>query len=141
MFEETSTVAIRFIAKYLIDKRVYEVGAGGGDFAKAILPLASRVKAIECDHELAQQCRAKGLETLEMDYMNADYADADVIFCFLNPVGMWALGRKLHAQRWHGILLSHTWTLKNLQMMDVMPKEVIEVIDYDVHFPILVYKL
>lgn len=139
IFEGTDPVAVPFIAEYIRGKRVYEVGAGDGLFAQALAPYCKYVRAIEVDPDLAKRCRLRGIDTFEQDFMSSDFADADVIFAFLNPVGMWALGRKLQLQQWHGTIISHTWPLRNKWMKEVQPKEVIEVYDYDTYFPILIY--
>lgn len=141
VFEPTQPEAVSFIADLIKDKVVYDLGAGNGSFGLAMQPHAKRVVAVEIDPVLASDCRWRGLETIEQNFMKVPLQEAEVIFIFLNLIGTYALTKKLQEDGWHGTLISHYYPLQNSLNDIIKPDRVIDVIVDGDRFPFLVYNL
>jgi 23S rRNA U2552 (ribose-2'-O)-methylase RlmE/FtsJ len=110
-FERTHLQAIEMIRPYIAGKVVYDIGAGDGEFAQAMTGCAGQVTAVEIDPFLAQECRKRGIVTIEGNFLDADLSYAEVIYAFLSLAGNYALYQKLIREKWHGLVLSHLYPL------------------------------
>jgi len=61
-----------FYAKYLIGRRVLDVGAGAGEFVKKD---RTRFVGIEFDPYLVEQCQRQGLNVQQMDALSLQFPD------------------------------------------------------------------
>jgi len=141
IYEPTPPGAASYLKKYLENKVVYDLGAGYGEFAAEMYKYAKRVVAVESDPHIAIQYPWKGIECIENDFMQVDLKEAEVIFVFLSFVGMYALTRKLIKDNWHGIVISHYYSLQNLDTRPMPPSEVIVAEIDGGAIPFLIYKL
>lgn len=140
-FEPTVPEAVEFIKDYIKDKIVYDLGAGNGSFALAMSKYATRVIAVELDPVLASDCKYRGLETINEDFMRVPVKEADIIYVFLNLIGTYALTKKLKEEEWHGTLISHYYPLQNGLHDIIKPDKIIDVsINYH-RLPFLIYNL
>lgn|SRR3990167_4146815 len=140
-FERSPKEGVEFIKEYIKDKVIYDLGAGDGSFAEEMQKIAKKVVAVELDPILASDCKFRGLETIEDDFMKVSLKEAEVIYIFLNLMGTYALTKKLQDENWHGTLISHYYPLQHALHDIIKPDEMINVsINYH-RFPLLIYKL
>jgi len=86
---------------------LYDLGCGDGRVLfTAARDFCARAVGFEIQHKLVEEARARiheaGLEDvaviLERDFFNMDLSDADVVFVYLTPSVMMALGDKLRRE-------------------------------------------
>mgnify|MGYP001579718376 CR=1 FL=1 len=140
-FEGSPREGVEFIKDYIKDKIVYDLGAGDGSFAEEMQKYATRVIAVELDPVLAADCKYRGLEVINQDFMRVPVQEAEVIYIFLNLMGTYAITKKLQDEEWHGTLISHYYPLQNALHDIIKPDKIINVsINYH-RFPLLIYNL
>lgn len=102
---------------------------------------AKKVVAVEIDPMLAGDCKLRGLETIEDNFLNVNLENADVIYIFLNLMGNYAVTKKIQEEKWHGILISHFYPLMNDITDFIKPNEVINVNINGFRAPFLIYNI
>lgn len=120
---------------------VYDLGAGNGSFPLAMQKYAKKVVAVELDPALASDCRFRGIETIEDNFVNVSLDGAEVIYLFLNLMGNYAITKKIQEDNWHGTIISHFYPLMNDITDFIKPDEVIDVNIYGFRAPFLIYKI
>lgn len=94
---------------YIEGKRVWDIGAGDGEFAE-MLSKHSKVTCIELEPVYAGICRSRGLETIQSDFESLK-PDCTVIYAFLSFVGNYKLSRWIERNDWHGTVISQYYPL------------------------------
>lgn len=119
-----------FIKPYIEGKTVVDLGAGDGDFLREIQPYAKEVTGYEIsDFDAPSYVKKK-------NFLDADLSEFEVIYCFLNSFAMYAVGKMIEDQSWHGILISLFYKLPDRE-----PSETIDVKMRTARFPLHVYRL
>lgn len=140
-FEPSKPEIVEFIKPYIEDKVVYDVGAGNGSFCLAMQPYAKKVVAVEIDPLLASDCRYRGVETIEDNFVNVDLKEAEVLYLFLNFFGNYAITQKLKEENWHGTVISHFYPLLNSIYDLIKPDKIIDVNTGGFRAPFLIFNL
>lgn len=140
-FEPTPPESVEFIKDYISNKAVFEIGAGDGYFAREIARYAKNVVAVEIDPILARSCLDKGIDTINESFLKVNLEGAEVIYAFLNFMGMYALGKKIEKDNWRGTLISHYYPLNDYGFKMREPQKVVNVELGDIMFPFLIYEL
>lgn len=136
--ENTPKESVRYIVDLIKGKRVFDIGAGNGEFAEEMAKHAT-VTAIEVDDYYSRQCQLRGLDTRMEDFLNVSFKLADVLFAFLSPSGMYALNEKIKKDDWHGTVISNFHPLLETPLEQIQPDEIIKVELENVMFPFLIY--
>lgn len=141
-FEETPVAAVPYLEPFVRDKVVFDVGAGNGRLTEFIAKFAKRAVAIEILEDKADECRRRGLETIQGDFLEVDFKEADVIVCFLSLIGNWAITEKLRRDKWKGTVVSYFWPLQDIPCIPLPHKLMITVDDrHGTIIPLLVYEV
>lgn len=109
--EVTPLEAVDDIKHLISGKVVYDLGAGEGNWAKAMSLYASKVICVEADSVLAKQCFIKDLRVELEDYLLVDISRADVLYIFMSFYGTMMLTKRLIKEDWHGTIISHYYPL------------------------------
>lgn len=135
-FEPTSPIAVEAIKDLIKDKSVVDIGCGDGSFMKAMSKYAKSVSGIEIDAVLAGIAKKKGLSVKVENFVNSDLSSYEVIYCFLNLMGVYALKEAIDEQKWKGTIISLYYQFPVLK-----PTQIIKVRLQDAIFPFIVYML
>lgn len=133
-FVPSSKRVIQHIAKLANikkDDQVYDLGSGDGRFLFEADKYTNK-ELIGFEQAMLPYCLTKiknffhkaNIRIHMKNFMKADLASADLIYCYLGPETMTELGEKIQKECRKGTrIYSNTFSIKNMEPMEVWPKD------------------